>query len=104
MNNDTSSFLLINVGAPFLIGLAVGYFIKKTLKVGLFLLGFSVVVLLVSSHYGFIEINGLNLTNTVEQGTGSINQFGSFLMNSLVGLGGVGLSGGAGFILGLKVG
>lgn len=104
MNDDTPSFLLINVGAPFLIGLAVGYFIKKMLKVGLFLLGLSIVVLLVSSHYGFIEINGANLTDSVQQGTGSINDFGSFLMDSLVGLGGVGISGGAGFVAGLKLG
>lgn len=102
--NDYASFLLINVGAPFLIGMAVGYFTKKALKVVLLFLGFSIVILLVSAHYEFIEVNGQNVTNAVEQGTGAVNRFGSFLMSSLSGFEGVGLSGCAGFLVGLKVG
>lgn len=102
--NDTSSFLLINVGAPFLIGMAVGYFTKKALKVGLILLGITIVLFLVSAHFGIIDINSAGLVAAVESGTDSTNQFGSFLIGSLKGLGGVGLSGAAGFFVGLKLG
>ncbi len=101
---EHSSFLLINVGAPFLLGLAVGYFTKKALKVGLFLLGLSVVVLFVSTHYNIIVLNGPILTDTVEQGKDAANRFGAFLVESLSGLKGVGLSGCAGFFVGLKIG
>ena len=102
--NDTGSFLLVSVGAPFLMGMAVGYFMKKTLKIGLFLLGLSIVLLLVAGYYGVIHISGAELTHAVEQGTGAVNRFGSFLVNSLSGLGVVGVGGAAGFFVGLKMG
>ncbi len=102
--NDTSSFLLINVGAPFLIGMAVGYFTKKALKVGLILLGLTIVLFLVSAHYGIIDINNPGLIAAVESGKDSTNEFGSFLISSLRGMGGIGLSGVAGFFVGLKIG
>ncbi len=102
--NENSTFLLINIGAPFLIGMAVGYFIKKTLKIGLFLLGFAVVALFVASYYGVIHLSGTELTHSVEKGTDAVNRFGSFLISSLSGLGGVGLSGCTGFFVGLKIG
>ena len=36
LNQDTMNYLLSNIGAPFVIGLAVGYFAKKVLKMALF--------------------------------------------------------------------
>ena len=57
--DDTGSFLLVSVGAPFLMGMAVGYFMKKTLKIALFLLGLSIVLLLVAGYYGMIHILSL---------------------------------------------
>ncbi|MCK5888405.1 MAG: hypothetical protein KAG19_00515 [Methylococcales bacterium] len=101
---DSSSFLLINVGAPFLIGMAVGYFVKKMLKIALFIFGMFMVFLLVTAHYGFIEINDANLTNAVQDGTSSINQFGTFLIDSLSGYKSIAASGVAGFFVGLKMG
>lgn len=102
--NDSGSLLLITVGAPFLMGMAVGYFIKKTLKIGLFLLGLSIVLLFVAGYYGLISISGSDLTHAVERGSHAVNDFGSFLVRSLSGLGGVGLGGVAGFFVGLKMG
>lgn len=102
--NDNGAFLLINIGAPLLMGMAVGYFIKKTLKLGLFLLGLSIVGLFVAGYYGLIQISGPELTHAVETGTSAVNRFGSFLINTLSGLGGVGLGGVAGFFIGLKMG
>jgi len=101
---DTSSFLLLNIGAPFLVGMAVGYFTKKALKIGLFIIGMTIVILLVSSHYGIVEIHGEQLATAVDGGKDAANTFGSFLINSLSGLGGIGASGVAGFFVGLKVG
>ncbi len=102
--NESGSFLLITIGAPFLMGMAVGYFMKKTLKIGLFLLGLSIVALFVAGYYGVISISGADLTHAVEKGTSAVNRFGSFLVNSLSGLGGVGVGGAAGFFVGLKMG
>ena len=48
----SASFLLPNVGAPFLVGLAVGYFAKKMLKLALFIGGAAVVLLFVGEYYG----------------------------------------------------
>ena len=102
--NDNGSFLLINAGAPFLMGMAVGYFTKKTLKIGLFLLGLSIVALFVAGYYGLITVSGSDLTHSVEKGSGAANRFGAFLLANLSGLGGVGLGGCAGFFVGLKMG
>ena len=47
-----SEFLLTNVGAPFVIGVAVGYFAKKMLRVALLLGGAAIVLLFMSEYYG----------------------------------------------------
>ena len=98
------SFLIINIGAPLLIGMAVGYFFKKTLKLGLLLLGFSVVLFFVAMHFEIIQLNGPGLVSAVEEGKTAVNTFGSFLVRNLKVLGGVGVSGCAGFFVGLKMG
>jgi uncharacterized membrane protein (Fun14 family) len=48
----SSAFLLGNVGAPFVIGLAVGYFAKKMLRFALFLGGADY-----SSHFSTVEVD-----------------------------------------------
>ena len=54
----SNAFLLGNVGAPFIIGMAVGYFAKKMLRIALFIGGGVVVTLFIAEYYGVISING----------------------------------------------
>lgn len=104
MNEDTSSFLLTTVGAPFAIGLAVGFFAKKALKVALFLAGGAIVALFISEYYGFHTVDNESLKNMADTATQGARQSGDFLMNRLSNISGKGVSAVAGFLAGLKLG
>lgn len=98
------SFLLGNVGAPFIIGLAVGYFAKKAMKMALFFGGLAIVLLFVTEYYGFTHVSDADLTNTTEVVVNSMKGFGAFLTERLSHISSKGLSAVAGFAVGLKVG
>ncbi len=104
MNEDTSTFLLTNVGAPFAIGLAVGFFAKKAIKVALFLAGGAIVLLFVSEYYGYGGIDNESLKNMASTATNTAKQSGDFLVDRLSHITGKGLSAVAGFFAGLKLG
>lgn len=104
MNEDTSTFLLTNVGAPFAIGLAVGFFAKKAIKVALFLAGGAIVLLFVSEYYGYGGIDNESLKNLASTATNTAKQSGDFLVDRLSHITGKGLSAVAGFFAGLKLG
>jgi len=99
-----SDFLLINVGVPFVIGLAVGYFAKKMLRVALFLGGAVIVLLFISEHYGVIppigEILKTWVADIIKQGPIAEE----FLVTRLARLTSPGVSGVGGFLVGFKVG
>ena len=100
----SAAFLLPNIGAPFLVGLAVGYFAKKMLKVALFLGGAAVVLLFVGEYYGVTQINDQALHQTAQAAADLANQSGSFLYSRLSQLTWKGGSAVAGFLAGLKLG
>ena len=100
----SATFLLPNIGAPFVVGLAVGYFAKKVLKLALFLGGAAVVLLFVGEYYGVTQINDQALHQTAQTATDLANQSGSFLYNRLAQLTWKGGSAVAGFLVGLKLG
>lgn len=105
MNDEsTQDFLLANVGAPFLIGLAVGYFAKKTLKMALFMGGLAIVLLFVSEYYGFTTVSDEGLKQTTTMVVDSLKGFGGFLSDRLSRISSKGLSAVAGFAAGLKFG
>jgi len=97
------AFLLPNIGAPF-VGLAVGYFAKKVLKVTLFLGGAAVVLLFVCEYYGVTQVNDQALNQTAQAAADLANQSGSFLYSRLSQLTLKGGSAVAGFLAGLKLG
>ena len=74
----SAAFLLPNIGAPFLVGLAVGYFAKKVLKVALFLGGAAVVLLFVGEYYGVTQVNDQALHQSAQAAADMANQSGSF--------------------------
>lgn len=100
----TSTFLLGNVGAPFVIGLAVGYFAKKMLRTVLFLAGAAIVVLFVAEYYGITSINDIHLQNAASAATNAAKSSGGFLVDRLSHVTTKGVSAVGGFYFGFKMG
>ncbi len=105
MNTDNlQGFLLGNVGMPFIIGLAVGYFAKKALKFALFMGGVAIVVMFATEYYGFTTLTDEGLTDTTAMVVNSMKSFFGFLTERLSHITSRGLSAVAGFATGLKFG
>ncbi len=104
--NDIFSapFLLGNVGAPFVIGMAVGYFAKKMLKTALFIGGGLIVLLFAGDYYGILTINGAQLEHVADVATQAAKDSGHFLVGHLSTLTTRGVSAVGGFTLGFKLG
>ncbi|AEG00139.1 FUN14 domain-containing protein [Methylomonas methanica] len=105
-SNDifSSAFLLGNVGAPFIIGLAVGYFAKKMLKTALFVGGAIVTLLFIAESYGVISINGAALQDAASLSAQAAKDSGGFLLDHLAVITSRGVSGAGGFYVGFKLG
>ncbi len=99
----SSDYLINNIGTPFIIGLAVGYFAKKILLLSLLLLGASMVVLFASEHFEITHINYDKLAQTIEPATQSITQFKEFLITHLSNFPSKGISATTGFLVGFKL-
>ena len=95
----------LEMGSGFLIGLSVGYFLKKSFKVLLLLMGLIIVALFVLENQGVVVINEAGLDKTVTAGANTFKVFANFLKERL---GEFTFAGGgsaiAGFITGLKWG
>jgi uncharacterized membrane protein (Fun14 family) len=100
----SAAFLLPNVGAPFLVGLAVGYFAKKVVKIALFIGGAAVVLLFVGEYFGITRVNEQALHQTAQTAVDLAGQSGNFLYNRLSHLTWKGGSAVVGFLAGLKLG
>jgi len=102
---NLSGLPYLNMGSGFIIGLAVGYFLKKSFKLLLLLLGIAVVLMFGLEHFGVITINETGLEHSVEAGTSTFKQFGMFLRDRLAQFGVAGsASAVGGFAIGLKIG
>jgi uncharacterized membrane protein (Fun14 family) len=112
MNNSVTSstdifsapFLLGSVGAPFVIGMAVGYFAKKTLKTALFIGGAIIVMLFVSEYYGVVHIDDAGLQHAADVAVDAAESSSHFLVNRLSSITSKGVSGSVGFFAGFKMG
>ncbi|WP_174626043.1 FUN14 domain-containing protein [Candidatus Methylobacter favarea] len=100
----SSSFLLGNIGAPFVIGLAVGYFAKKMLLTALFLAGAAIVLLFVAESYGLIEMTDEKLQHAASAATEAAKHSGSFLVARLSSITSKTVSAVAGFFAGFRLG
>jgi len=100
----SSAFLLGNIGAPFVIGLAVGYFAKKMLRLALFFGGAAIVLLFITEYYGFTHMPDEQLQSAATAATGIAQPFRGSLMERLSHISSKGVSAGAGFFVGLKIG
>ena len=100
----SSDFMIGNVGAPFALGLAVGYFARKMLLTALFLCGAATVLLFVGEHYGITEISDVKLQEAADSATDAVKQSGGFLVKRLSGITSRGVSAVGGFFIGFKIG
>lgn len=100
----STGFLLGNVGAPFVIGMAVGYFAKKMLRTALLVGGAIVVLLFAAEYYGIISINDAALQNAASSAAQAAKESGGFLLDRLSVITSRGVSGAAGFFIGFKLG
>ena len=93
----------LEMGSSFLIGLAVGFFIKKSFKIVLFILGFALISTFYMESQGIFTINN----DVLEQSIASGAKYFDFLVASVKeritsfqsGVGAL-----AGFVVGLKLG
>lgn len=100
----SSTFLLGNIGAPFVIGMSVGYFAKKMIRLALFLGGAAVVLLFVSEYYGVVDISDADLQHAANTATHAAVSSGEFLQKRLSSITSKGVSAAAGFFAGFKMG
>ena len=68
---EDAPFPFLEMGTSFVIGLAIGYVVKKSFKILLFMLGAGLIFLYLSGA----DINGADLENKVSDG---VNMFQSF--------------------------
>ena len=100
----SSDFMIGNVGTPFVIGLAVGYFAKKMLRTALFLCGAAIVLLFAGEYYGVTEISDINLQQAANTATVAAKHSGEFLVERLSNITSKGISAAGGFFAGFKLG
>ncbi len=95
----------LSMGASFLVGLAVGYVVKKSFKLMLFILGLGLILIFFLEYEHIISINQDQLLSFVESMRLSFIEFVEFLKDrvSKIKLSGT-LSAIAGFLVGIKMG
>ena len=100
----SKDYIIGNVGTPFIIGFAVGYFAKKMLFITVLLCGALIVLLFISEFFNITHINDANLQHAVDSATDAVKQSGDFLVNRLSTITSKGVSATGGFIVGFKLG
>ncbi len=93
----------LEMGSSFLIGLAVGFFIKKSFKIVLFILGLGLIVMFIMESKGAFTIDDKIVEQGVAQGTDLFKEFVNFIKNRITSFK-TGVGALAGFVVGLKLG
>ena len=102
---SSSGFPFLEMGTSFDIGLAIGYFLEKSFKILLLLLGVGLVVLFVMESKGMYTVNDEALQSSVSSGVDSFQSLVGMLKERLSNMeltSGAGAV--AGFFAGLKFG
>ena len=93
----------LEMGSSFLIGMAVGFFIKKSFKVVLFILGFSLIMMFFMESQGVLSINDKVLEESIANGSDYFNYLVSAVKDRITSFQ-TGVGALAGFVVGLKFG
>ena len=102
---SSGGFPFLDMGTSFVIGLAIGYFLKKFFKIMLLVLGLGLVVLFVLESKGVFHIDDQAISNGVSSGVDGFKHLFAMLKDRLTsmelttGAGAV-----AGFFAGIKLG
>jgi len=95
----------LEMGSGFMMGLSVGYVVKKSFKLMLLLMGLAIIGVFVLENQGIITLNESSLDQQVSLGTEAFKHFVLFLKDRLAALKVAGgASAVAGFVVGLKMG
>jgi uncharacterized membrane protein (Fun14 family) len=100
----SSTALIGNVGEPFLLGFAVGYFAKKMLRFLLFLGGGIIVMLFIAEYYGVIHLSDSQLLHYTNTAANAAKNSSDYLVERLSHFSTKGVSATGGFLLGFKMG
>ena len=93
----------LEMGSSFVIGLAVGFFIKKSFKMALFILGFALIATFYMESQGIFTINDKVLEESIGHGVEYFDYLVSAVKERITSFqSGVGAL--AGFVVGLKLG
>ena len=93
----------LEMGSGFVIGLAVGFFIKKSFKMVLFILGFALITTFYMESQGIFTINDKVLEESITSGVKYFDYLVSAVKERITGFqSGAGAL--AGFVVGLKLG
>ena len=93
----------LEMGSGFVIGLAVGFFIKKSFKMVLFILGFALITTFYMESQGIFTINDKVLEESIANGVKYFDYLVSAVKERITGFqSGAGAL--AGFVVGLKLG
>ena len=105
IDTSTSGFPFLELGTSFVIGLAIGFFMKKFFKLLLLILGFGLVILFVMESQGISTVDEQALDAGVSSGIDSFKGLTAMLKDRLSNMtitSGAGAV--AGFFAGLKFG
>jgi len=93
----------LEMGSSFVIGLAVGFFIKKSFKMVLFILGFALILSFYMESQGIFTINDKVLEDSISNGMQYFDYLVAAVKERITSFqSGVGAL--AGFVVGLKLG
>ncbi len=95
----------LEMGSGFMMGLSVGYVVKKSFKLMLFLTGLILIALFILENQHIITLNESSLDESITTGTAAFQEFVVFLKDRLrtIKVAG-GVSAAVGFVAGLKMG
>lgn len=100
----SSEFLLGNVGAPFLIGMAVGFFAKKSLKIAVLVGGAILVILFLAESWNLVTVKDGALIDAASRAAETIQKTGTLLTDRMHVISARGGSAVVGFLAGFKAG
>lgn len=100
----STDFLLGNVGAPFLVGVAVGLFAKKVSKIAIFVGGAMLAVLFLAESWDLISVKDGAVLDVASRAAGALKETGTLLTDRLKVMSTQGGSAIAGFFVGFKAG
>jgi uncharacterized membrane protein (Fun14 family) len=98
-----SPLAYLEMGTGFIIGLAVGYFIKKSFKAVLFILGFALIITFYMESQGIFTINDEVLQQSIASGAEYFEYMVAAIKERITGFQS-GVGAGTGFLVGLKIG